>query len=53
MLTFSSSSEEEYPDGIVGGRWWAFSTPSFRVRWTSKRGRMLYSSFSCQQGAEG
>jgi hypothetical protein len=24
IITFFSSQEEEYPDGTVGGRWWAF-----------------------------
>jgi hypothetical protein len=24
IITFSSSSEEEYPDRSVRGRWWAF-----------------------------
>jgi hypothetical protein len=26
VITFSSSSEEEYPDRSVRGRWWAFKT---------------------------
>ncbi|MCX6321150.1 MAG: hypothetical protein NTX93_04995 [Bacteroidia bacterium] len=29
IIIFSSSSEEEYPDRSVRGRWWAFETTSF------------------------
>jgi hypothetical protein len=38
MLTFSSSSEEEYPDGNVGGRRWAFKTLLKKLSMWVKRG---------------